>query len=371
MNAGKVQIGIMGCGGYGETARRNLRNTGAFEIVACHDTNAATVHRAAYEENAKAYTDVQAFLSHPQLQAVSINTPIPLHAEHMRLCLDNGKHVFVTKPVTASVDDARQVAELAKARNLAVMVGHHARLRPAIRMIQQTIEQGKLGRLCNVIIASCSSRGVTGDPREWRFDDRRNPGGPLLHCGVHTLDILLGILGPVRRVAAMCQDDITPHKVENNYMVLLEFANGVQASLTSNYTTGYLHTMHWMGVDANLHLHEHITHLGQCDLFYQRRRTGDCEPWEAVALPNDPSYPDDHGGVLEKSFARQILHRQPHYDNLEQAIAVMEVLEAAVSSARTGRFVTLGQDESKTPNVCLTLTPAAKTAIEAMKGTER
>lgn len=363
MNAGKVQIGIMGCGGYGETARRYLRNTGAFEIVACHDTNSATAHRAAYEENAKAYTEVQAFLSHPRLQAVSINTPIPLHAEHMRLCLDSGKHVFVTKPVTASVDDARRVAELARAQNLAVMVGHHARLRPAIRMIQQTIEQGALGRLCNVIVATCSSRGVTGDPREWRFDDQRNPGGPLLHCGVHILDILLGILGPARRVAAMCQNDITPHKVEDNYMVLLEFENGVQASLTSNYTTGYLHTMHWMGVDANLHLHEHITRLGQCDLFFQKRKHGQCEPWEALAPPSDPSYPDDHGGVLERSFASMIHKQQPDYQNLQQAIKVLEVLEAAVASARTGRFVAIGQNESPPPAVRLTLRPAAKASV--------
>jgi len=345
MTADKIKIGIMGSGGFGETARRYLRNTGEFQIVACLDTNAEAAQGAALAENAKTYTDAAAFLAHPGMQAVSINTPVPLHAEHLRLCMEHDKHVFVTKPVTASVEEARAAAVMAKARGLAVMVGHHARHRPTIRMIQHMIDEGKIGQLCNVMVACCSSRGLSGSPQEWRFHDRRNPGGPLLHCGVHIIDILISVLGSVRRVAAMCQDNITRHCVEDNYMLLAEFACGVQATLTSNYTTGYLHTMHWMGTKGNLHLQEHITHLGQCDLFFQKRMEGECEPWESMALPADPSYLDDHFGILEKSFAHQVRHRQPNYENLEQAINVLEVVDAAIRSAQTGRFMNVGRDE--------------------------
>jgi predicted dehydrogenase len=367
MTSDKISIGIMGSGGFGETARRYLRNTGEFQIVACMDTNNGSVRRAAAEEDAVAYTDAAAFLAHPGLQAVSINTPVPLHADHIRMCMDHGKHVFVTKPVTASVEEARSIAVAAQSRGLVVMVGHHARHRPAIRAIHRAIDEGKIGRLCNVMVASCSSRGLHGDPGEWRFHESRNPGGPLLHCGVHIIDILISVLGPVRRVAAMCQDTITPHRVEDNYMVMLEFRGGVQAMLTSNYTTGYLHTMHWMGSDGNLHLHEHITHLGQCDLFYQRRMEGDCEPWESVVIPSDPSYPDDHAGALEREFANQVRLNQPNYDNLEQAIAVLQVVDAAIRSAKTGRFVMTEHDDSTQTDSRAKLEPV----IMAVKTTSR
>jgi len=170
----------------------------------------------------------------------------------------------------------------------------------------------------------------------------------------------------VRRVAAMCQDNITPHRVEDNYMVMLEFAGGVQATLMSNYTTGYLHTMHWMGSAGNLHLHEHITHLGQCDLFYQRRMEGECEPWETMAIPNDPSYPDDHAGTLEKEFAQQIRLRQPKYDNLEQAIDVLQVVDAAIRSAATGRFINVGREEFPT-----SVRPKIETIIKAITPSSR
>src|SRR5688500_138918 len=119
MGAETIKIGVMGCGGFGETVRRYLRNSGEYEIVACHDSSAAIANRAAQEEHATSYTDADAFLTHPGMQAVSINTPIPGHAEQIYLSLSRDKHVFVTKPVTASVSDARRVSELAQSRRLA------------------------------------------------------------------------------------------------------------------------------------------------------------------------------------------------------------------------------------------------------------
>ncbi len=337
----KIKIGVLGSGGYGEVARSYLRHTGAFEIVACHDVDANVADIAAEQESASAFTELGAFLRHNEMEAVCINTPIPLHADHIEACLAADKHVFVTKPVTVTSRQAKQLAVIAKQKNLAFMVGHHARHRTSIKMIKQWISSGKIGQLCNVAITSCSSRGVTGKPDEWRFSANTNPGGPLLQCGIHTIDILLDIIGPVRRVMAIRQDDITPYDVEDNFMVLLDFATGVQATLTCNYTTGYLHTMHWLATDGNLHLHEHVTGLNTSELYLQSRKSGDFEPWIKQDVKPDASYPDDHMGVLEKSFATQILNGQPDYSNLLESIVSLEIVEAAVLSAHERRMVEL------------------------------
>ena len=108
MSREKIRIGILGSAGYGTTAREYLNNSACFEIVACMDIDAAAADTAARAERALAYTDLHAFAAHEGMQAVAINTPVLLHAEHAMTALEAGLHVFMTKPVTHNARDAPQ-----------------------------------------------------------------------------------------------------------------------------------------------------------------------------------------------------------------------------------------------------------------------
>ncbi|MHB9131611.1 MAG: Gfo/Idh/MocA family protein [Armatimonadota bacterium] len=340
--AEQINIGIIGSGGYGRSARQYLRNTGEFNIVACMDVNPAVAEQAAKEDGAVAYTEVEAFLAHPGMTATSINTPAWLHAEHCLKSLDAGKHIFVTKPVCATVAEAVQVRESAQAKGLSCMVGHHARLFPVARYVKEVLDSGKLGRICNAMLTCCSSGGLEQKAGDWRALPGRNPGGPMLQCGIHTLDTLLGIFGPIKQVMSMMQDDVTEFQVVDNTVTLLKFANGVQVTFVSNYTTAYMHTMDFFGTAGNLHIHEHITGLGQHEMYFQERARGPHEPWEALRIPSyAPGYPDGHGGLLEKEFARQIRGSAPNYGNFDDAISALAIIEAAVESHETGRAVAI------------------------------
>ena len=78
MDTEKINIGILGVSGYGRTARNTLREAGKFNIVACIDTDGELLRAVAREENAKPICTMEDFLAFPGLDAVSINTPIPL-----------------------------------------------------------------------------------------------------------------------------------------------------------------------------------------------------------------------------------------------------------------------------------------------------
>ncbi len=336
-----ITIGIVGSGGYGRSARAYLRHTGEFNIVACLDIDAGTAEQAAAEEHAQAYTEFEAFLAHPGMEAVSINTPVPLHETHAIQCLQAARHVFMTKPVAHDVPAAQRVMEAARASGLACMIGHHARHQSTVRLLREQLDSGVLGRVCNVVVTSCSSGGLAQEPGAWRTDGARNPGGPMLQCGIHWLDTLLGLFGPVTTVSSIMQDDITPGSVVDNTLSLLRFESGVQATFVSNYTTAYLHTVDILGTQASLHLHEHITGLGQHEVYLQRRAQGDHEPWEALRIPHQKNYPDDHGGVLERTFAEQIRTGRPDYGNLRDAIDALRIVDAAVRSHREGKHIAL------------------------------
>jgi predicted homoserine dehydrogenase-like protein len=127
MSTKRISIGMLGAGGYGRSARANLRHAGEFNIAVCMDKNQEVAETAASEEGSEAVTTIEELLAFPGLDAVSINTPIPHHAEHSLRCLEAGKHVLITKPVARSVVEARAVAEEASRSQLAYMVGHHGR----------------------------------------------------------------------------------------------------------------------------------------------------------------------------------------------------------------------------------------------------
>ena len=338
MKSPEINIGILGAGGYGRTARSNIRNAGGFKIVVCMDTNEETARAAAAEENAEAVATLEELLAFPGLAAVSINTPIPLHAEQSLQCLEAGKHVLITKPVARSVSEALAVADAASRKKLAYMVGHHARHEPSIMEIKKRLESGTLGRVCNVLVTCCSSSGLAQSPGDWRAEPGRNPGGPLLHCGIHLLDVLRSFYGEVKAVSAIMQEEITSYEAVDNTLTLLDFENGVQAAVVCNYTTAYMHTLDIFGTEGNLHHHQHITDLGQEELYLQGRKAGPHEPWERIE-PSVSNAVNQHGGVLEREFARQIHTQAYEYENLHDATAALRIVEAAVESHKSGKKV--------------------------------
>ena len=337
VSTGRIRIGIVGAGGYGRSARGNLRHVDEFEIVACMDVDPEIAAEAAEEEQAEPVASLEELLAFPGLDAVSINTPIPLHAGQSLQSLAAGKHVLVTKPVARTVADALAVMESASDRKLACMVGHHARFAPPMLKMKQEMESGALGRICNVLVTCCSSSGLEQKEGDWRAEPGANPGGPLLHCGIHLIDILLSFFGEVATVSAIMQEDVTSYEAIDNTLTLLHFKNGVQAAFVCNYTTAYMHTFDVFGTKGNLHHHQHITDLKQHELYFQPRKNGPHEPWEELEIPQDKDPAQQRGCALEAEFARQIRTRDHDYQNMEQAIDALRIVEAAVESHRSGR----------------------------------
>ena len=328
----KIKIGIIGAGGYGRTATSYFANTGEYEIKAFMDISADTANAQVKQYGGKAFTELELFLEEADIEAVSINTPVLKHAEHAGLCLEHDKHVFLTKPVTAVVEDAEALVVLAEEKGLVFMVGHHARFAPEFMLAKDIMESGQLGRVCNVVVMSCSSGGLTQKAGDWRTIPGQNPGGPLLQCGIHSIDTLLSWFGKIKRLSSFMQDNITEFEVVDNAMVMFEFENGVQATLISNYTTAYYHTVDILGTKAALHIRKHITGMGQTEVYLQKREEGLFEPWEQLRIPYTGDYPDFHGGILEREFARQIRNSVPDYSNLEDAVNALRLVHSAVAS---------------------------------------
>ena len=143
-----IRVGVIGYGYWGPNIVRNLHGPDNIRVEMVCDKSMAALGRVS-----KAYpsvtttTDPCEVLKSPQIDAVAVITPVWTHYELTKAALENGKHVFVEKPFTASAAQAEELIELAARKNLTIMVDHTFLFTGAVRKIRELVERGELGDL--------------------------------------------------------------------------------------------------------------------------------------------------------------------------------------------------------------------------------
>ena len=143
-----INLGVIGFGYWGPNIVRNFNSIDTATVRAVCDTNANMLAKATRLYPAvQDTTNADDILSSKDIDAVAIITPVSTHFELAKKALQNGKHVFVEKPFTATVAQAEELVELADKRNLKIMVDHTFLFTGAVRKIKDLVEEGSLGRL--------------------------------------------------------------------------------------------------------------------------------------------------------------------------------------------------------------------------------
>jgi len=213
----RIKVGVIGCGYWGPQLIRNLHEMPSAELVAVADTKPDRL-----EFVRRHYPEVKLFSDHTKLlesdvEAVVISTPIHTHHMLAKEALSAGKHIMVEKPLAASVSEAAELINLARARNLLVMVGHTFLYNPAVQELRRLVGDGELGRVYYVDAARLNL-GL--------FQRRANV---IWDLAPHDISILMYVLrmSPIAvsaRGSACVQDDV--HDVA--YLELI-FDSGVSA----------------------------------------------------------------------------------------------------------------------------------------------
>jgi UDP-N-acetyl-2-amino-2-deoxyglucuronate dehydrogenase len=210
---------------------------------------------------------------------VVICTPSGLHAECAELALDAGKHLVIEKPLEAALPPARRLADLAadaQARGQIVSVISQHRFDPASVVVANAIAAGRFGRLGSAVgsVAWWRSQAYY-DSAGWRGTWGLDGGGALMNQGVHTVDLMLWLLG--RSVEVYAQAGRYAHEgieVEDVAVATIRFASGA---------VGLLHatTAAYPGLAVRLQVHgsrgSAVLHDDQLEYFHAAP-DGDDEP---------------------------------------------------------------------------------------------
>ena len=225
-----VRFAIIGAGVIGDVhaqAIRSLPDVAALSLIV--STREASARRLAEARGAGGYsTDLDAVFADPDIDAVSICTPSGLHADQAVAALTAGKHVMIEKPIDVTLEAADRIIAAERASGAKVAVVSQHRFDPATEQVMAAIQAGDLGRLTSGIASTAWWRGQSYyDAGRWRGTWAMDGGGAIMNQTIHTIDLLVAMLGVPTEVfayaARLAHERI---EVEDTAVAVVRFASG-------------------------------------------------------------------------------------------------------------------------------------------------
>ena len=229
-----LRLGIIGIGVGAAQVLLGVEALPQIELVAGADINPRVLQTLAerYPE-ARTYDSAEKLCADPNVEAVWVATPNNYHCPHTVLAAEHGKHVVSEKPMAVSLGEAERMVEAAEKNRVKLLCGHTIGFSPPIRAMRRIIRSGRLGRLR--AINNWAYTDWMLQARQPEELDESLGGGLLYRQGPHQVDSirLLGN-GMVRSVRGTVGNWWAERAAPGYYSALLEFQDGISATLTNN-----------------------------------------------------------------------------------------------------------------------------------------
>jgi predicted dehydrogenase len=327
-----VRAASVGLGRWAKVITEGVGQASGLEITGCFTGNEERRAVFAGEHNCQPYPSYEAILADGDIEAVLLTTPHSAHHTQILASARAGKHVFVEKPMTLTVEQGREaLTECAKA-GVTLMVGHCWRRLGPVRRLKALIEGGELGTLLQTLGHFGNPRALDFGQESWRDQRRESPTGPFTGPGFHLLDVLHYLMGPVDSVCAASQRLFSQGPADDTAVAMLQFASGALGQVSSSFVTPNRYWLSIYGSEANAFvlLDPSGASLNPSGLKLQRRGTASAEP---VQIPE--------GNMVAEQMAEfaQCVRAgsRPQTDGVE-GLALVATLEALESSAESSSW---------------------------------
>ena len=316
----------------------------------------------------KYYTDWRAMLDDPAVQLLDNGGPNNLHAEPSILAAQTGKHVLCEKPLGRTADEAQEMWEAVEKTGVKHMAAFNYRFVPAIRLIRNLIDQGKLGRIYH-FRASYLQEWIMphyGTPKIWRLDKSVAGSGALGDLGAHIIDLAHYLVGDIKAVGGLTTTFIKERATEEGGMgvvdvddafaAAVEFENGAIGTLESTRFAAGRKNANVFEINGEKgSIHFNLERLNELQVFWVGEEPTETQGFHDVLVTESyhPWWENwwPHGHIIgwEHTFIHEITHLLdcivndkevgPHGATFEDGYRCAVVCDAIVESAGTRKFV--------------------------------
>jgi phthalate 4,5-cis-dihydrodiol dehydrogenase len=228
-----LRVGVAGLGMAGGGILSSLAKIDGVEIVSSADPRPAARELFRDRFGCDSYATLEELCRDDTVEAIWLATPTQMHAAHVRMATDHGKHVAVEKPFAVSLEECQAMIDAAEQNGVALLAAGARSFDPAFVAMREIIESGRLGRLG--ALNTWSHTGWIIRPREPYEVDVTIGGGTVFNQAPHQIDVLrlLGG-GMVRSIRGVTAAWMAERPCPGYFTALLEFEDGTPATMSYN-----------------------------------------------------------------------------------------------------------------------------------------
>jgi UDP-N-acetyl-2-amino-2-deoxyglucuronate dehydrogenase len=340
-----IGYGVIGAGLVGPTHAAAAARAPGSQLIAVCDLMAERAEAVAEQHGAIPLTEVDALLDRKDIQIVSICLPTRLHLEVAERAVAAGKHIVVEKPLELSLERADRLLAAAKAKGVQVAAIFNRRYIPALKATKRAVEEGLLGDLLVADMYYKSYRTQEYyDDSGWRGTWEQEGGAALINQGIHGVDLLRWIAGPVARIFGYTDHLRRDIEADDTTAAVARYANGafgVMQAMTS-IEPRLPDRLEYHGTKGTIQLSNYRISTWVVPGAESWPEAVEAEEREMLASTRSLETAGHHAQIAE--IVAAIRSGRPPAVTGEEGRRSLEVVLAIYESARTGREVRLPMD---------------------------
>lgn len=327
MEENNVNLGSIGLGRWAHTLARATQKTGNIDLTSCFDPDKDVAEQFSNEFNCEVFSSLEEILNSDKIDGVIIATPHSTHAEIVCQAASFKKDIFIEKPFTLNVEEAKKCISNAKENNILLQVGHKRRWINASKKLKEFIDTDVLGEIHH--LEANYSKPIMQRPKDnWRNNPLESPAGGMTALGIHMVDLLYYFAGTAKRLSAFSKRLLGKSNLDDVTSILFEFENG---------QTGYVATSVVVPFNLSAAVYGTKGNAWSCDdgkkMYFQSK---DETTKKEIAIETNDC-------VMEelRHFAECIKNRTTPAVSGKEGLEIIATLEAILESAKTGKVVEL------------------------------
>ncbi|MDH3286573.1 MAG: Gfo/Idh/MocA family oxidoreductase [Betaproteobacteria bacterium] len=321
-----LRAAIFGVGTWGARLVDAVQGSEKIRFVKAISRDPGKYHEFSQKTRIKVVSSYGRVLKDPEIDAVVLATPHSLHHKQIIQAARAGKHVYVEKPLALKRKNALEAVDACRVAGITLGLGFNRRYAPVFVEMMRRIKAGEIGDVLHVEGQHSGPSGYRLKAGNWRATRAEAPGGGMTARGIHTLDAMINIAGPVASVYAFSDKRKLPPEVDidDTTSMLLRFENGVTGYLGTVFVTGDFYRVHAFGTNGWLEMR------GDSELIAHGLEG---------AAERVPVAPADKERAMLEGFADAVAGKQLFVVPPDEIVNGIAVLEAIVASAAKGRPV--------------------------------
>lgn len=340
----KVRLASVGLGRWARVLANGAQRGDIVELHSCFSRDEERRNKFAEEYGIKKTAgSYEELLADPDVEGIIVTTPNDTHLGVIVQALEAGKAVYTDKPIAHTLEDANRIAAAVASSGQVFSVGHSPRRLSGHREMKRWIDDGRIGEISLAEANFSNERGLELTPATWRYYAAKSPGGAFIQLGVHHVDTLQYLLGPVRSVSAHARQLFTKSEVPDAIMAILEFERGCLGYVGTGWASPGVYSMNLLGTKANLMYDLDFTHWDEShladDWSVLRSQFYGESVRQAVELPRTDMFReqlDEFGLAIRGEATVEV--------GAHEAVGALAVVRAAIeSSARNGTAVDVAE----------------------------